>query len=79
MSEQAKRDDGGSAFPSHGSMGEVEHRGMTLRQYYAGKAIVAAIPLVAAVLPDASAEQSARVAARLACGVADALLAELAK
>lgn len=35
MSEQIK--DGGSAFPSHGAMGEVVHEGMTLRQYAAIK------------------------------------------
>lgn len=28
---------GGPAFPSHGSMGEVSHEGMTLRQYAAIK------------------------------------------
>lgn len=27
--------DGGPAFPSHGSMGEVAHQGMTLRDYIA--------------------------------------------
>ena len=27
------KDDGGSAFPSHGTMGEVVHEGMSLRQY----------------------------------------------
>lgn len=30
---------GGPAFPSHGSMGEVAHQGMTLRDYFAGQAI----------------------------------------
>ena len=28
---------GGPAFPSHGSMGEVTHEGMTLRDYFAAK------------------------------------------
>ena len=28
------------AFPSHGSMGEVVQEGMTLRDYFAAKAIV---------------------------------------
>ena len=32
--------DGGPAFPSHGTMGEVNHQGMSLRDYYAGQAIV---------------------------------------
>lgn len=31
--------DGGPAFPSHGSMGEVVHDGMTLRDYFAAKAL----------------------------------------
>lgn len=32
-------DDGGSAFPSHGSMGEVVHDGMSLRDWFAGQAM----------------------------------------
>lgn len=32
---------GGPAFPSHGSMGEVAHEGMTLRDYFAGQALTA--------------------------------------
>jgi hypothetical protein len=31
----ARIDNGGSAFPSHGSMGEVTHQGMSLRDYFA--------------------------------------------
>lgn len=30
---------GGPAFPSHGSMGEVTHEGMPLRDYFAAKAM----------------------------------------
>ena len=30
---------GGPAFPSHGSMGEVTHEGMTLRDYFAAKTL----------------------------------------
>lgn len=30
---------GGPAFPSHGSMGEVAQEGMTLRDYFAAKAM----------------------------------------
>ena len=30
---------GGPAFPSHGSMGEVTHEGMALRDYFAAKAM----------------------------------------
>lgn len=32
-------DSGGKAYPSHGTMGEVTHEGMTLRQWYAGMAL----------------------------------------
>lgn len=32
---------GGSAFPSHGAMGEVAQEGMTLRDYFAGQALSA--------------------------------------
>ena len=32
-------DSGGKAFPSHGTMGDVTHEGMTLRQWYAGMAL----------------------------------------
>jgi hypothetical protein len=31
--------DGGPAFPSHGTMGEVTHEGMSLRDYFAGQAL----------------------------------------
>lgn len=33
------QNDGGPAFPSHGSMGEVAHEGMFLRDYFAAKAM----------------------------------------
>lgn len=33
-------DDGGPAFPSHGTMGEREHCGMSLRDWYAGQALI---------------------------------------
>jgi hypothetical protein len=33
--------DGGPAFPSHGSMGEVVHEGMSLRDYFAAQAMQA--------------------------------------
>ena len=32
---------GDPAFPSHGDMGEVTHEGMTLRDYFAAKAMPA--------------------------------------
>ena len=37
---------GGPAFPSHGSMGEVVQEGMTLRDYFAAKAMQAGIGLI---------------------------------
>ena len=33
------KNDGGSAFPSHGTMGEVAQEGMSLREWYAGQAL----------------------------------------
>jgi hypothetical protein len=33
------KDDSGYAFPTHGSMGEVVQTGMTLRDYFAAKAL----------------------------------------
>lgn len=38
MSEN--KNDGGSAFPSHGTMGEVVCEGMTLRDWFAGQALI---------------------------------------
>ena len=35
----SKTNTGGPAFPSHGIMGEVTHEGMTLRDYFAAKAM----------------------------------------
>lgn len=35
----SERNDGGPAFPCHGSMGEVAHPGMQLRDYFAAKAM----------------------------------------
>lgn len=32
-------DNGGPAFPSHGTMGEVVQEGMSLRDYFAAKAM----------------------------------------
>lgn len=41
-------DNGGPAFPSHGTMGEVSHEGMTLRDYFAAKALQSLIVVVSA-------------------------------
>lgn len=63
-----KTTDGGPAFPSHGSMGEVTHEGMTLRDYFAAKAMTRI-------------ESRLRVdhIAEMAYEMADAMLAERAK
>lgn len=39
----SKRDDGGPAFPSHGTMGEVVHEGMSLRAWLAGNALASGL------------------------------------
>lgn len=36
----SKINDGGPAFPSHGSMGEVVQHGMSLRDWFAGQALI---------------------------------------
>ena len=64
-----KPDTGGPAFPSHGAMGEVAHEGMTLRDYFAAKAMPSIEPR------DISNEDVAMFAYELA----DAMLAERSK
>jgi hypothetical protein len=39
MKSEQPIDDGGPAFPSHGSMGEVVTEGMSLRNWLAGQAV----------------------------------------
>ena len=68
----SKIEDGGPAFPSHGSMGEVSHEGMTLRDYFAAKAMQG---LIYDKLP----EQELRTAAKYSYAMADAMLAERKK
>jgi len=59
---------GSPAFPSHGSMGEVAHEGMTLRDYFAAKAMQGM--LACPVQPQSGADMYARDA----YFVADAML-----
>jgi len=40
-----KKNNGGPAFPSYGSMGEVTHEGMSLRDYFAAKVMQGLIPM----------------------------------
>jgi hypothetical protein len=67
-------DDGGPAFPSHGSMGEVAHEGMTIRDWFAGQALCGLIGLPASRSPS-----SAEFLAKKAYEAADAILAEREK
>ena len=58
---------GSPAFPSHGTMGEIAHEGMTLRDYFAAKALQAFLTRI----PTSGPEQ-----ARAAYLVADAMIAQ---
>lgn len=61
-------DDGGPAFPSHGSMGEVTHEGMSLRDWFAGQALAG---LLAA---DVESGWAMEAAAKTAYRYADAMM-----
>ena len=63
----SKVNDGGSAFPSHGTMGEVVQEGMTVRQWFAGQALVGLLgnPIVAGRF-DLVCKEYARVSYELA-------------
>lgn len=69
------KNDGGPAFPSHGSMGEVAHEGICLRDYFAAKALVGLLKVNRP--SDIGALRSEWVAE--AYLIADAMLAERAK
>lgn len=69
-----KRDDGGSAFPSHGTMGEVVEPGMALRDWLAAAALAGMIREVRLDMEGAVEE-----AARLSYSAADAMLRERSK
>jgi hypothetical protein len=62
---------GGPAFPSHGSMGEVAQEGMTLRDYFAAKAMQG---ICAGVFPIVKEEDPLPTVARAAYAQADAML-----
>jgi hypothetical protein len=61
---------GGSAFPSHGSMGEVTHEGMALRDYFAAKAMQGLLELT----PQDKQQWTNKMIAETAYGMADAML-----
>ncbi len=50
---------GGSAFPSHGTMGEVVQTGLTKREYYAAKAMQGICAHPSAAFPIAKPEDVA--------------------
>lgn len=58
------------AFPSHGAMGEVSQEGMTLRDYFAAKAMAASISRVGYFSDELKVRE-----ARNAYAMADAMLA----
>lgn len=59
------------AFPSHGSMGEVVHHGLTKRELFAAM-------MMQGMLADPECNPKREVLARDAVSLADALLAQLA-
>ena len=77
-----KNDMSGSAFPSHGTMGKVVQEGMTLRDYFAAKAMAAIIakhdPSISVTVRGKTTEFADGVAGG-AYNLADAMLAERAK
>ena len=85
MSDQPK--DGGPAFPQSGGQHYTSAKGMTLRQYYAGQALVGLLavddstPCVSQTPEGIEAERAeyVRSQAHIAACYADALIAELEK
>lgn len=68
-----KNDDGGSAFPVPYEVPQ-DNSGMTLRDYFAGQALIRVIPTEGWV--DHAVRKEAATAARQAYAIADAMLAE---
>lgn len=66
---EMSKSNGGPAFPSHGSMGEVAHQGMSLREWYAGMAMKGTIAYQGP-------SERMRERARAAFEMADAMIAE---
>lgn len=67
----SERDDGGPAFPSWDYQMMGDSGGMTVRDYFAAKAM--------AIAAQENPDESVHVIARLSYGLADAMLAERAK
>lgn len=77
------RDNGGPAFPSHGSMGEVAQEGMTLRDYFAAKFMQGTVANAESFASLLNAAENAEVGptallAMEAYAAADAMIAERA-
>lgn len=65
-------DNGGSAFPSHGTMGERLQEGITARDYFAAKALQG-------MCSDPEFDKTPEETARLCYRAADAMLEERSK
>jgi hypothetical protein len=73
MSKQSNN--GGPAFPSHGSMGEVTHQGMSLRDYFAAQALPAMVAVVSSGTHNPTSDGSIEDAMARDCyRLADAML-----
>lgn len=70
--------DGGPAFPNLGFSG-VGGNGMTLRDWFAGQALIGAATTIKAASYEEVETQVAPIVARLTYAIADAMLAERAK
>lgn len=71
---------GGPAFSSHGSMGEVTHEGMTLRDYFAAKAMLTFYtPAMVGISDGGDLIDTPEAVAEFSYMLADAMLAERAK
>ena len=68
-----EKNNGGPAFPSHGSMGEVATDGISLRDYFAAAALPQAI-VIDEALPSLIKNNGPENAARIAYLYADAML-----
>lgn len=74
------RYDGGPAYPSHGSMGEVVHTGKTLRDEFAGTALLGLMGrLWADPATGKEPDNLLSIWAASSYAMADAMLAERAK
>lgn len=75
-----KIDDGGPAFPSNGSMGEVCQEGMSLRDYFAGQALMGLLNnSEARIESDLSDRTNAEILSSNYYFMADAMIAQRSK